>query len=582
MLATVLLSVVAAVVLAAVAVAVKLGFHQRLPLLFGRACEIDEAVDFAARRYGDRTLVDLEEPLAWRAPERIYKASDEREWSGNRIAATVSALAAVFRDLGAGVNDRVAIYKANHFDIFLFSASCTRLGAISVPINGGLDPALLAAYLDYVGASLLITDATSLAKLVAVGFAPKTVKKVVLVDGNEENGKSAGTTVAGITVESLSTLLEAPRPLPAPVPRGDDDILYITHTSGTTGFPKGVILLKRGLKISARAALLFNLVSRKDQVYAAIPYNHQVAHLYVNVALIFGGRLTVAANFQAKRALDTIAQRRVSVFFGFPITYTFLYHELHRNPDLSSIRVWATTADASHEVHQRAFVQHGSFLRRLGIPASGSIFVDGLGSSEVGIAGLLRLVGPWTKRFDRRVGRPVPFFGPSIKVVDESGRNVPVGIPGRLMIKGTCMFGGYWNAHDRLISASADGWWFTGDIVMRTKDGEYVHLDREVDVIRHGKGTSYTLPIEERLLRHPSVFDATVFQSPIPAHQGAPVAAIALRQGVGGISADQLLGELNALLGEKDRLAQVQLIPFENFPIGVTGKTLKRVFRAAA
>src|SRR5919109_761894 len=118
------------------ALALRLGFHQRLPLLLFNDLRVSGLVDFAARRYRHRILVELEEPLGWRVPGDPHDPRP-RLWSARRIRHVVARVAAILtRRLSLAPGDRVVIYKANDFDIFLFSLAITRAGGISVPVNG--------------------------------------------------------------------------------------------------------------------------------------------------------------------------------------------------------------------------------------------------------------------------------------------------------------------------------------------------------------------------------------------------------------------------------------------------------------
>jgi long-chain acyl-CoA synthetase len=564
---------------------VKLGFPERLRLLLGGLGEMHEIVDQAARRHGDRTLIELETPLAWNTPAGKIAVRDDREWSAVRLQQTVALIAGALKQIASPrLGDRIIIYKENAFDLFLFAASIMRIGGIAAPVNGKLASESFGKYVSYLGAKIIFTDVATLQRLVTDGVPLAGVELVIVADavpnGKDDKLGELDQLPAGPRVVGLQWMIGREVEPAKTVERGPDDPLFIVHTSGTTGFPKGVILLARGLMQSLKATLMFNLVSRKDLAYFCVPFNHQVTNLYVFTTLALGARVLMSSEFKSERVLTTLQDRRASIYFGFPITYAQLVAEDLSKYDLSAMRIWGATADASHEVHQRPLVQKGSFLRQLGIPKSGSLFVDGLGSSEVGIAALLRIVGPWTKQFERRVGRPVPFFGPEVRVVDEHWQPVPDGQPGRFAIKGNCMFGGYWNAHDKLLASSQNGWWFTGDIVIRQRDGEFVHLDREVDVITHKQGVSYTLLMEEEVLKHPAVFDTTVFALTRADGVVVPAAAVALKHGADAIDAERLMLELNKQLPEKDQLVELKVTRWSEFPIGVTGKTLKRVFRA--
>lgn len=573
----ILLTLCSVLVLLAVAIlwlAVRLGFHQRLPLLLARNCSIDQVLDRAADRHGDDVLIELETPLGWEIPRIEDTRADPHLWSARRIKDTVAYLAGALQRMGVLRNDRVVIVKQNNFDVFLFSLATIRLGAIAAPVNAGLDAALFAGYAKNLDAKLIVTDAATYRKMSRHAGFPET-GRILLVDGDPSEIAHAA---AGERVIGLRAALRTATRVPNALPRGPQDPMLVVHTSGTTGIPKAVILVNRGLTQSMRATFAFNLVSRRDHVYLALPFNHQVTNLYLHSILLLGMKATCCADFDPGRVVNKLSAGDVTVFFGFPITYLRMADEHLAAARLKKIRIWGTTADASHEVHQRRFVQMGGFFRHLGIPVDGSVFVDGLGSSEVGIAALLRMVFPWTRRFGRRVGRPVP-LGPRVKVVDHAGMAVKKGSVGRLMINGPCMFEGYWNAHDKYYAAMNDGWWFTGDLVYQAENGEYVHIDREVDAISHKRGVSYTLPMEETILKHQDVFDACVFAARAPGIGTVPAAAIALKPNRHGVSEERLKSELNALLPSSDQLHDVLTVPWERFPIGVTGKTLKRQFR---
>jgi acyl-CoA synthetase (AMP-forming)/AMP-acid ligase II len=221
----------------------------------------------------------------------------------------------------------------------------------------------------------------------------------------------------------------------------------------------------------------------------------------------------------------------------------------------------------------------GGVFRDLGIPISGSVYLDAQGSSEVGTPSVLRYITRFTKHFERRVGRPgsTP-FGPQIRIVGDNRRVVARGEAGRLEVKGKTVFAGYWNNHSLTFTAICDEWFFTGDIARQERDGNLVQLDREVDVIRTSAGPVYSLLIEEKIHKHSAVFDACVYGARQPDGSQLPAAAIALASEF-QLTAAELKDELNATLTAEQQLHRIEILDWNEFPIGITGKTLKRVFR---
>ncbi|WP_181373233.1 class I adenylate-forming enzyme family protein [Massilia glaciei] len=546
----------------------RLGFAQRLALLVRIPADLSGVLQQASRRYGARPLISLQHPLDWAGP-----GSDQ--WSARQVEDSCARLAAVWSLLEVRHNERLALYKANQFDLFLFSASAIRAGAIAAPVNGDLAPAVAARYLESIGARVLVTDLAGYTRLFQNPGVepPASVGKVVITDAPAAHGRANPAQTL-----SLPALLALGLPPVAPQPRGADDPVYLVHTSGTTGVPKGVILHSRALVEALRSALLLNFVSRRDTALLAVPLSHQVAQLYLYGMLMMGLPCVLNLDGDPRSILDTLARRRPSLFFAFPSTYTRLTAHGSDACRFDSVRIWATIGDASHAVHQRAFRAKGRFFRDLGIPLPGALFIAGLGSSEVGIAALLRIVTPWTARFGRRVGRGTP-LGPRLKIVDAAGAPVARGTAGRLMIKGPCLFAGYWNAHGTLFGASRDGWWFTGDLVRRERDGELSHLDREEDAMHTRLGIVHTLPIEEAVLCAPGVLEVSVFGLRDEQGFDLPAAVLALRPDAPRLPPSILLAGLNAQLAPREQLLFLWVIGLDDFPLGATGKTLKRCLR---
>jgi len=570
-------------------VLVRLGVHQRLPLVL-RPVPVDQIIDRAARIHADRPLFTCDTPAEWSVPALLSRYPDETQWTARRIKATTGVVAACLCEAGVRPGDRVAILKRNHFDIQIFSAAIIRAGGIACPMNGQFAAHDVRPYLEVLGSRLLITDAATLSRIVAGAASVAGVQRVILTTRREDSGEWAvagapGRLGPGVQIVWLEEALEGMvRELPN-VPRDPTDTLYLVHSSGTTGFPKAVTLTNAAQSHAVRGWLCYVHLSRTyDRGLVAVPNNHQAVILTFNSALLLGvpvhwtgacSRDDVSAEAVARE----LAAGRYTAFFAFPLVYTLLKEVDWARYDISRMRVWASTADAAHMAVQRVFVQHGRAFKSLGLPLRGSIYLDAQGSSEVGTPSVIRYVSAYTRRFDRRVGRPGSNpLGPEIRITGPDGAVVRRGQPGRLEVRGLTLFAGYWN-NDGLTSQAMHGdWFFTGDIVRQERDGNLIQLDREVDVIHSAEGPVYSLLIEERLHTHPAVFDICVYGARQADGSQRPAAAVALRAGA-RISAQELTVQLNGLLGETDRLACAEIIEWKDFPIGITGKTLKRVFR---
>ena len=284
--------------------------------------------------------------------------------------------------------------------------------------------------------------------------------------------------------------------------------------------------------------------------------------------------------FDAEKVIRDLSDGGYTGFFGFPIAYTQLKEVPLKYFKLNRMRFWATTADASHEAIIRPFVQVGSVFKSLCLPFKGSIFMDAQGSSEVGTPSVIRYISTFTKKFDRRIGKPgsTP-FGPQIRITRSNDvMQMMNGEAGRLEVKGKTVFNTYWNNPELTKNSFNNGWFFTGDVARFNKQGHLIQLDREVDVIHTRNGPVYSLPIEEKIHKHPAIFDACVYGASQADGSQLPAIAVALRENV-KISSEELKEELNLLLSSDEELSHCEIMEWSQFPIGITGKTLKRIFR---
>ena len=573
-------------------VAVRIGLHQRSVLALG-PISLDTIPDRAAGMYGNRPLFTCDVPVCWEVPALAERYVHPTDWTARRILDTADFVAAMLLQVvGVRRGDRVAIFKENHFDIHLLHLSVVRAGGIACPINGKFAAEHLEPYLSNLGAEVVISDVVTVRRVLQAGGRFAGVRTVLLAGrhGDSTQAELLGLLPAdssGVKVVWIEEALRSVANGSGSPSRGRDEPLYLVHSSGTTGFPKAVILKNGAQSHAVRGWLAYVHVSRnRDKGYMAVPNNHQAVILTFHGLLLLGvpthwTRAYDRDGFDAHRVLRELAAGGFTGFFGFPITYTQLMQVNIAAHDLGRMRVWASTADASHEVIQRHFVAVGGVFRSLGLPLTGSVYLDAQGSSEVGTPSVLRYITRFTKHFERRIGRPgsTP-FGPKTRIVGENGRVVRRGEAGRLEVKGKTVFAGYWNNHALTFAAIRDMWFFTGDIARRGPDGHLVQLDREVDVIRTTAGPVYSLLIEEKIHKHPAVFDACVYGSRQPDGSQLPAAAIALRQeSQFQLAAPRLRDELNAMLTPEEQLQRVEVLDWSEFPIGITGKTLKRVFR---
>jgi 3-aminoavenalumate diazotase len=216
-------------------------------------------------------------------------------------------------------------------------------------------------------------------------------------------------------------------------------------------------------------------------------------------------------------------------------------------------------------------------------PLPGSQFVDGLGSSEMGMALFGGLTTPETPRNDRCVGRPSEVC--TATILDNDGAELPDGTVGLLAIRSPSRTPGYWKNPRLTASFELSGWWLTGDVARKDAEGNFYHLDRTVDVIDTVSGPVYSLQLEEVLLADCTdiIRDGVVIGVPAGGGLGQePMAIVQLQQGAEEWSAEAILERANKELADKGLhpLAAVSIaVTEQDYPLGPTGKVLKRELR---
>lgn len=314
-------------------------------------------------------------------------------------------------------------------------------------------------------------------------------------------------TAHGCEVVDVSELPTPPSSVPViPVvdPRRDAMIVY---TSGTTGRPKGVVHTHAGL-----AAQITGMVeswgwSDEDRIVCVLPLNH--VHGIVNVTLCpmwVGGVLETPGRFDAIATWDRFASGEVTVFMAVPTVYARLVRTWD-DVDADTRRRWSDGAEGLRLMVSGSAALPVSTLERWE-QITGHVLLERYGMTELGMV----LSNSLERRVPGHVGWPMP--GVEVRLVDETGTDVPEGSTGDLLVRGPQVFDRYLNRPDAT-SESFDGSWFrTGDVACRTSDGFRLLGRASVDILKSGGEKVSALEIEEVFRTHPAIEDCAVVGLP--------------------------------------------------------------------
>ena len=414
----------------------------------------------------------------------------------------VAARAAWFRDQGIGPRDPVAVYVTAAADCFLHFMALTWLGAIPALMNPNLPGDVAAEYIRRLRAVGLLTDAEH-RRLLA----------------RSDRGLELGFGVDAV-YEVTQTPAGDPSAAPKPYRHADDDPIAITHSSGTTRMPAAVTQTHGNLFVGTRLLRLKKPRARgTDRILSVLPAPHAAGIMAINHALCNRSELLyISRPDDGPAVVDAIERWRPTGVFGFAVTWAELARIDLSERAVDSVSLWYNTGDCAHEPHIRHLVAAGSHERitREGVQrVPGSMFVDGLGSSEMGHSAFHITHAPGTERYGRCVGQVHDFV--EIKLLDpNTGEEVPVGEVGLCGMKSASLSPGYWNDSLNTYRNRRNGYYLTGDLLYKDEEGYYYHVDRMVDAVDLGEGRwLYTAMTEERILKAcPDILDCTIVAVP--------------------------------------------------------------------
>lgn len=408
----------------------------------------------------------------------------EREVSYAELLDGVNRFGNTLAKLGLRAGDRVLIVLKDCPEFFSLFWGAVKIGALPVPLNG-LAPASDFEFVIRHSKCSALFYAEEFASTIKAALAARSPepKTVMTVDGDRN---------------SLSDLSRNASPrLDAVFARAEDDC-FCLYSSGTTGLPKGVIHAHGDLAVISQLYTVETLGATEDDSFfnvARLCFSYgmnvgMLGPLYVGGTSILDDRRPTSAS-----VLEIFRRCQPTIFGAVPTFYAqFLASGLLTRKDNPRLRRCISAAEAlPPELHRE-------WLATTGVP-----IMEGIGSTEVGhiyISNRVDDIRPGV------TGKPIP--GYQVRLVDETGNNVPDDIPGRLLVKGQSVIKRYWNDPERTAKAIVDGWYDTGDTFRRDAHGYYTYCGRSDDVFKVSGRWVSPYEIESTLIQHPQVLEAAV------------------------------------------------------------------------
>jgi malonyl-CoA/methylmalonyl-CoA synthetase len=299
------------------------------------------------------------------------------------------------------------------------------------------------------------------------------------------------------------------------------------YTSGTTSRPKGVVLTHANVEAQVECLAQAWQWRDDDRIPLVLPLNH--VHGLINVltsALWSGAVCEIPRAFAARDVWERIDGGELTLLMAVPTIYRRLIAEWQAaSADLQ--QRWSAAASRMRLMVSGSAALPVSLLETWR-EITGHTLLERYGMTEIGMALSNPLDG---ERRAGYVGTPLP--GVDVRLLDPEGRDVDVGTPGEIHVRGPGVFGRYWNNDAATADAFRDGGWFrTGDVAV-VQDGVYRILGRlSVDIIKTGGEKVSALEIEDALREHPAVCDCAVVGTPDAEWGESVSAAVVLRDGM--------------------------------------------------
>ena len=472
-----------------------------------------------------------------RTPDHEFIVYPDRglRWTYRQFNERVDLLAKGMLAVGIRREDHVGIWAKNVPDWLTFQFACAKIGAVLVTVNTAYkaeelvyvlrqsDMTMLGLIdgfrdLDYAAiANQLIPELRQCARGALHSARYPRLRTLCYVGQEKHRGMY---TTAELILLGAYQPDDALRAAKAAVTC--DDIVNMQYTSGTTGFPKGVMLSHRNILNNGWSIGHRQHFTNDEKLCLQVPLFHCFGvTLGVMAILSHGATLVVVEVFDALQGLRAVHQERCTAIYGVPTMFIAMYsHPRFAEFDMTSLRTGIMAGTVCPiEVMRKA-------IRDMHVTEITSVY----GLTEAS-PGMTQTYGddPLELRVST-VGRAFP--GMEVAILDPDGRPCPDGVEGEFCCRGYNVMRGYYKMPEETAKViDKDGWLHSGDLGTRDADGYFRVTGRIKDIIIRGGENISPKEIEDVLLTLPEVLNAQVVGAPDSKYGEIPVAFLILKPG---------------------------------------------------
>jgi len=487
-------------------------------------------------------------------PDHLAVVFEDQRLTWSEFNRQINRLANALVNLGIQKGDKVTTILPNCLELLEIYWAIAKIGAVVVPASTLLLEQAMKTLLQDSDSVLLITNSQFVEKIDTIKSELPAIAegRYILTDGPNHAGY--------LDYHALKSAAGDKEPKGIVV--NPDDVFNIMYSSGTTGLPKGIVHSHYIRCMYANSfAAAFRMTPESVTLHAgAIVFNGAFVDLMPT--MFVGATYILLSQFDPVSFIETVEREKVTHIMVVPAQIIAMLNAPNFSPQaLESLQMILSLGAPLLKQHKDELNKRlpGRFYELYGLTEG---FVTILDKED------------YAAKPDS-VGVPPPFF--EMRILDESGNDLPPGEVGEICGRGPILMPCYYKRPDLTAEAIQDGWLHSGDMGYVDDDGFLYLVDRKKDMIISGGVNVYPRDIEEVVAQHPAVQDVAVFGIPHDKWGETPLAAVTLLES-GSVASEELKNWINQHVAAKFQRVH-DVVIMEAFPRNVAGKILKRVMR---
>ncbi|MBU2492936.1 MAG: AMP-binding protein [Bacteroidetes bacterium] len=414
-----------------------------------------------------------------------------RTFTYKKVNVLASALSKYFKDnMNLKKGDRVSVLAENSIEYIILFGVAQKLGITLVPLNYRLTSSELDFIISDAGCMLIISEEKFANKITTLDCYQNIKFKLLL-----EELKSI---LAGFESEEFDGEFNNDNQTEEIT---EDDAAFILYTSGTTAFPKGAVYTHKMLFYnSINTELRLDLTSSDRSINSAPSFHTGSWNVLMTPFIHHGAFTLLMKSFNPELMLKALDEEKITIWWAVPTMLKMMSDsEMFEKVELKNLRYLVVGGEAMPIDLIEKWHSKGVLIRQ------------GYGLTEVG-PNVTSLNHQDAIRKQGSIGTPNFYY--NTKIVDADEKEIVNEGVGELALKGPTVTPGYWKNDVATKESIKNGWFFTGDIVRRDKEGFLFVVDRIKNMYISGGENVYPAEVEHVLLNHPKIKDAAIIGIP--------------------------------------------------------------------